>query len=141
MSADYVQIVQLFQNLISNAIKYRKPDERPRIEIALAALVVERGESGPGAGDGCNVDCTADEDQGRYGRAVRNYRDRQCLISHTSLPSSASRSLEQDNRIVAKRIDVKQGFRRSGSARTPDGYQLAVTCFAVQDFLRILHGL
>jgi len=31
---DYVQIVQLFQNLISNAIKYRRPDVAPSIRVS-----------------------------------------------------------------------------------------------------------
>jgi PAS domain S-box-containing protein len=32
--ADHVQLVQLFQNLISNAIKYRKPQEPPQIHVS-----------------------------------------------------------------------------------------------------------
>jgi chemotaxis family two-component system sensor kinase Cph1 len=32
--ADHVQLVQLFQNLISNAIKYRKADEPPKIHVS-----------------------------------------------------------------------------------------------------------
>ena len=34
ISGDHVQIVQLFQNLISNAIKYRRPDAAPLIRIS-----------------------------------------------------------------------------------------------------------
>jgi signal transduction histidine kinase len=34
ISGDHVQIVQLFQNLISNAIKYRRPDTPPRIRVS-----------------------------------------------------------------------------------------------------------
>jgi len=34
--ADFAQIAQVFQNLISNAIKYRKPGETPRVEISAA---------------------------------------------------------------------------------------------------------
>src|SRR4051812_32223941 len=33
VTGDHVQIVQLFQNLISNAIKYRKPGEPSHIRI------------------------------------------------------------------------------------------------------------
>jgi PAS domain S-box-containing protein len=32
--ADYTQLVLLFQNLIGNAIKFRKPDEPPRVHIS-----------------------------------------------------------------------------------------------------------
>ena len=32
--ADEKQLIQLFQNLISNAIKFRKPDEPPKIHIS-----------------------------------------------------------------------------------------------------------
>ena len=32
--ADQVQLVQLFQNLISNGIKYRRPEESPRVHIS-----------------------------------------------------------------------------------------------------------
>jgi two-component system, cell cycle sensor histidine kinase and response regulator CckA len=39
--ADPIQIQQLFQNLISNAIKYRKPDEAPRVSIC--ARTMDRG--------------------------------------------------------------------------------------------------
>ncbi len=35
--ADQAQLVQLFQNLIGNAIKYRKPDEPSRVEITAEA--------------------------------------------------------------------------------------------------------
>ncbi|MEO0898339.1 MAG: PAS domain S-box protein [Bacteroidota bacterium] len=34
LEADYTQMRQLFQNLISNAIKFSKPDDPPRVEIA-----------------------------------------------------------------------------------------------------------
>jgi PAS domain S-box-containing protein len=34
VKADHVQLVQLFQNLISNAIKYRKTDEAPQIHVS-----------------------------------------------------------------------------------------------------------
>ena len=34
VAADHVQLVQLFQNLISNAIKYRKPQEPPQIHVS-----------------------------------------------------------------------------------------------------------
>src|SRR3954447_21783823 len=34
VTADHVQLVQLFQNLISNAIKYRKPQEPPQIHVS-----------------------------------------------------------------------------------------------------------
>jgi len=34
--ADQVQIVQLFQNLIGNSIKFRRPEELPRIHISAA---------------------------------------------------------------------------------------------------------
>jgi signal transduction histidine kinase len=34
MVADHVQLVQLFQNLISNAIKYRLPERPPQIHIS-----------------------------------------------------------------------------------------------------------
>jgi two-component system, sensor histidine kinase and response regulator len=34
--ADVAQLAQVFQNLIGNAIKYRKPDEAPRVEISAA---------------------------------------------------------------------------------------------------------
>ncbi len=36
--ADRAQLGQVFQNLISNAIKYRKPLERPRIHISAAEM-------------------------------------------------------------------------------------------------------
>jgi signal transduction histidine kinase len=35
--ADFAQMAQVFQNLIGNAIKYRKPGEPPRVEISAAA--------------------------------------------------------------------------------------------------------
>jgi PAS domain S-box-containing protein len=34
VTADRVQLVQLFQNLISNSIKFRQPDERPTVHVA-----------------------------------------------------------------------------------------------------------
>ncbi len=34
--ADYGQMAQVFQNLIGNAIKYRKPGDSPRVEISAA---------------------------------------------------------------------------------------------------------
>ena len=34
---DETQLLQLFQNLISNAIKYRKPDRRPEVHISATA--------------------------------------------------------------------------------------------------------
>ena len=40
VTADHVQLVQLFQNLIGNAIKYRKPDEPPQIHVSAE----ERGQ-------------------------------------------------------------------------------------------------
>jgi PAS domain S-box-containing protein len=40
------QVQQLFQNLITNAIKYSKPEEAPRIEIT--SKMVEAGETLPG---------------------------------------------------------------------------------------------
>ncbi len=33
ITADKTQLVQLFQNLIGNAIKFKKPDEHPKIHI------------------------------------------------------------------------------------------------------------
>jgi signal transduction histidine kinase len=36
VQGDDVQLTQLFQNLIANAIKFRKPDEPPRIEISAS---------------------------------------------------------------------------------------------------------
>jgi light-regulated signal transduction histidine kinase (bacteriophytochrome) len=33
IKADWVQMRQLFQNLISNALKFKKPDERPRVRV------------------------------------------------------------------------------------------------------------
>jgi signal transduction histidine kinase len=36
---DPVQLGQLFQNLIGNAIKFRKPDERPRVEVSARSPV------------------------------------------------------------------------------------------------------
>jgi PAS domain S-box-containing protein len=32
---DEIQLVQLFQNLIANAVKYRKPDQSPQIQISV----------------------------------------------------------------------------------------------------------
>ena len=34
VNADNSQLVQLFQNLIGNAIKFKKPDEPPKIHIS-----------------------------------------------------------------------------------------------------------
>ena len=39
--ADRAQLGQVFQNLIGNAIKYRKPQERPRIHISSAEMSEE----------------------------------------------------------------------------------------------------
>ena len=36
MAGDGARLTQLFQNLLSNGIKYRKPGSAPRIEIASA---------------------------------------------------------------------------------------------------------
>lgn len=33
VTADPIQLTQLFQNLVSNAVKFRRPDEAPRVEI------------------------------------------------------------------------------------------------------------
>jgi signal transduction histidine kinase len=35
--ADYAQMAQVFQNLIGNALKYRKPGEPPRVEISAVS--------------------------------------------------------------------------------------------------------
>jgi sigma-B regulation protein RsbU (phosphoserine phosphatase) len=43
MMADAARIVQLLQNLVGNAIKYRKPAEAPRVHIS--ASTVENGEA------------------------------------------------------------------------------------------------
>ena len=51
VTADHVQLVQLFQNLISNAIKYRKPEEPPQIHISAeerAHCVVSVRDNGIG---------------------------------------------------------------------------------------------
>ncbi|MEJ2032928.1 MAG: ATP-binding protein [Deltaproteobacteria bacterium] len=41
VAADCNQLAQLFQNLIGNALKYRKPDEPPRIHIAAEVKETE----------------------------------------------------------------------------------------------------
>jgi signal transduction histidine kinase len=33
LRADYIQMVQLFQNILSNALKFHKPGEKPRIKV------------------------------------------------------------------------------------------------------------
>jgi len=35
VKADPAQLVQIFQNLVGNAIKFRRPDERPHVRIAV----------------------------------------------------------------------------------------------------------
>src|SRR5437763_10183838 len=40
-TGDRVQLLQLFQNLIGNAIKYRRADAVPRIHIGVEALATE----------------------------------------------------------------------------------------------------
>lgn len=41
LAGDPVQLKQMFQNLISNAIKYRSPDTPPRIEITLESAACD----------------------------------------------------------------------------------------------------
>jgi light-regulated signal transduction histidine kinase (bacteriophytochrome) len=38
---DPIQLIQLFQNLISNGIKFRDPDKRPEIHVSAEARVAE----------------------------------------------------------------------------------------------------
>lgn len=44
ITADHIQMRQLFQNLIGNAIKYKKPDEAPIIEIKVDRVLGMNGE-------------------------------------------------------------------------------------------------
>ena len=43
IDADWTQLRQLFQNLIANALKFHRPEERPRVEIRAA--IVDVGKS------------------------------------------------------------------------------------------------
>ena len=45
IDADQLQMRQLFQNIIGNAIKYRKPDEAPRVSVS--GRVLAKGEKRP----------------------------------------------------------------------------------------------
>ena len=49
LNADGSQLTQLFQNLIGNAIKFRKPGEVPRIRIKASRRMMSDLESGAGA--------------------------------------------------------------------------------------------
>ena len=52
MTGDFLQMSQLFQNLIGNSIKYRKPDTRPEVHISVQSSgedwVIAIGDNGIG---------------------------------------------------------------------------------------------
>jgi light-regulated signal transduction histidine kinase (bacteriophytochrome) len=50
LNADDVQLVQLFQNLIANAIKFRREDP-PRVHISAQPLPLPQAGEGRGGGD------------------------------------------------------------------------------------------
>jgi light-regulated signal transduction histidine kinase (bacteriophytochrome) len=45
LTVDAARLVQVFQNLVGNAIKYRKPDEVPRIHVSAPATTTNAGLS------------------------------------------------------------------------------------------------
>jgi light-regulated signal transduction histidine kinase (bacteriophytochrome) len=51
IQADALQMRQLFQNLISNAIKFQRPGVQPRVSIAGRMLGDQNGASGSAAGE------------------------------------------------------------------------------------------
>ena len=55
VQADSVQIRQLFQNLISNALKFHRPGEPPVVEVRGEVLPVPSGAEGGRAGQVCRI--------------------------------------------------------------------------------------
>ncbi|HSQ78685.1 MAG TPA: ATP-binding protein [Nitrospirota bacterium] len=53
--ADEMQLVRLFQNLLGNAVKYRKKEEPPRVHVSAGILADRREQAGCVAGENVSL--------------------------------------------------------------------------------------
>ena len=72
IDADAAQMLQLFQNLLSNALKFQPPGSRP--EVSISAKVLDNAESLPGAMPGEEICQIAEAGAADVEKAVRAAR-------------------------------------------------------------------